>query len=219
MVVFKLGLNVMKNLFGKGLLPAVTLDDVDIAKRLAETYLQAGLDILEITFRTDATLAAIEAIAKTFPELKVGAGTILRPRQIKLAQNAGAKFGLSPGFNERVVRAARDNSFPFVPGVMTPSEIEKGLAAGCKILKLYPADIAGGVKYIKSLEGPYLQTGVSFIPMGGVNLHNLSEYLNCDSVIAAGGSWLASKEEISGEDFGRIGETVRDSLEVALGDS
>ncbi|MDX1636491.1 MAG: bifunctional 4-hydroxy-2-oxoglutarate aldolase/2-dehydro-3-deoxy-phosphogluconate aldolase [Balneolaceae bacterium] len=205
----------MKLFFEKRLLPAVTLFDADTAKRLAETYLRAGLDVMEITFRSDATLSAIKAVARTFPEMKIGAGTILHPRQVQFAKDAGAQFGLSPGFNERVARSAKEKSLPFVPGVMTPSEVEKGLDMGFRILKLFPADIAGGVRYIHSLQGPYAKTEMHLIPMGGVSTENLAEYLACDRVLAAGGSWLAPKAKIEQGDFTVVENIVRRSLEIA----
>lgn len=205
----------MKELFSKKLMPAVTLKDADSARKLAEAYLEAGLDIMEVTFRTEATLAAIEAVARDIPEMNIGAGTILNPEQVQLAKDAGASFGLSPGFNGQVVQTARENDFPFIPGILTPSEIEKALAAGCEILKLFPADAIGGTGYIQSLEGPYLQTGVQFIPMGGVNQENLSRYLKCQSVIAVGGSWLAPKIKIRNGDFSGITEVVSKSIHLA----
>ncbi|MFH5831112.1 bifunctional 4-hydroxy-2-oxoglutarate aldolase/2-dehydro-3-deoxy-phosphogluconate aldolase [Halalkalibaculum sp. DA3122] len=205
----------MKHLFDKKILPAVTLADEDSAKRLAEAYLEAGLNVMEVTFRTDATLAAIEAIARCFPELKVGAGTILHARQVRSAKDAGAAFGLSPGFSERVVRAARDNKLPFIPGIMTPSEIEAAWNAGSELLKLFPAETAGGTDYIRNLEGPYLHKGLQLIPMGGVSARNMSDYLDCSSVVAVGGSWLAPKDKIREGDFGSIVDIVRESLKKA----
>ncbi|MDR8391104.1 bifunctional 4-hydroxy-2-oxoglutarate aldolase/2-dehydro-3-deoxy-phosphogluconate aldolase [Aliifodinibius sp. S!AR15-10] len=205
----------MKQFFQKKLLPAVTLSNAESAKRLADTYLKAGLDILEITFRTDATLAAIEAVAQTFPELHIGAGTILNPSQVQSAKDAGARFGLSPGFNEKVVESAHQIDFPFIPGVMTPSEIEQAWQAGCEILKLYPAEIAGGTEYIRSLEGPYLHAGLDLIPMGGVGPGNMRDYLDCASVVAVGGSWLAPKDKIREGDFAGISKVVEASLKTA----
>lgn len=205
----------LTNFFEKKLLPAVTLNDADSAKRLAEAYLNAGLEVMEVTFRTDATLGAIEAIATTFPEVKIGAGTILSTSQVQSAKDAGAKFGLSPGLNEHVVGSARDKDFPFIPGVMTPSEIEKAWDLGCEILKLFPAEIAGGTDYIRSLEGPYLHAGLQLIPMGGVGPENMSAYLDCSSVVAVGGSWLAPKGKIKKDDFSGIAEIVKNSLKAA----
>lgn len=200
--------------FEKKLLPAVTLHKIESALLLAETYLEAGLNVMEITFRTEVAAAAIQGIVKEFPEMKIGAGTLLSAGQVKLAQDAGARFGLSPGLNEKVVRAASENSFPFIPGVSTPSEIESALDYGYKILKLFPADLLGGISYVESLEGPYRATGIRFIPMGGVHTGNLSDYLRNPSVIAAGGSWIAPGNLIQNGQFDKISEIVRHSLDL-----
>lgn len=201
--------------FQKKLLPAVTLNNVDAALMLAETYLKAGLDVMEITFRTDTAVSAIRGIQKNYPEMKIGAGTLLSVDHVKAAQDAGAQFGLSPGLNEKVALAANENSFPFIPGVSTPSEIEKALDFGFNVLKLFPAGLLGGPAYIKSLEGPYGKTGILYIPMGGVNRTNLSEYLMNPFVLAAGGSWIAPGDLIKNKQFGKISEVVRQSLEIA----
>lgn len=205
----------MKHLFPEKVLPVVTIENIDSAKRLAETYLQAGLNVFEITLRTDATLDAIEAVTTNFPEMNVGVGTILTPDQVQSVMNAGAEFGLAPGLNEKVVETALEKSFPFIPGVMTPSEIEKALSYEYKVLKLFPAKHIDGADYIKSMEGPYAQTGARFIPMGGIDEGNMSEYIACPSVLAVGGSWLAPKNLIKEGKFGEIGERVKRALEIA----
>ncbi|MEX0995007.1 MAG: bifunctional 4-hydroxy-2-oxoglutarate aldolase/2-dehydro-3-deoxy-phosphogluconate aldolase [Balneolaceae bacterium] len=203
-----------QNFFSKKLLPAITLEKVDAALKLADTYLKAGLDVMEITFRTEVAATAIKKISGSFPEMKIGAGTLLTVDQVKAAQDAGAQFGLSPGLNEKVVRSAIGNSFPFIPGVSTPSEIELALDYNYKVLKLFPADLLGGIAYIRSLEGPYRTTGAQFIPMGGVNVTNLSEYLRSPIVLAAGGSWMAPGDLVKNRQFDKIGEIVRRSLEI-----
>lgn len=208
----------MQEFFDKKLLPAVTLNDADAALRLAETYLEAGLDIMEFTFRTEATLSAIEAVAREFPAMNIGAGTILETGQITKAQNAGAQFGLSPGLNPAILKTAQDQDFPFIPGVVTPSEIEQALAMGCTLLKLFPAELSGGTKYIQSLEGPYLQTGVQFIPMGGINMQNMNSYLQCPSVLAVGGSWMAPKKKIIQGDFKGIYSVIRNTFDQLSAD-
>lgn len=205
----------VQNLFLKKLLPAVTLNDADSALSVAEALLEGGLNVMEVTFRTSATAPAIGAIAKEFPEMKIGAGTILSPEQVASAINAGAQFGLAPGFNKEVVRKAEQQEFPFIPGVMTPSEIEKALAMDCEILKLFPVSQVGGTEYIRSIEGPYRHTGIKFLPMGGVNPSNLKSYLECDSVIAAGGSWMTPTKAIENGKFDKVTELVRISLKIA----
>lgn len=204
-----------KDYLEKKLLPAVTLTDADTALSVAEALLEGGLNVMEITFRTSATAAAVSAVAKEFPEMNIGAGTILSAGHISAAKDAGAQFGLAPGLNENVVREAKKQEFPFIPGVMTPSEIEKAIELDYKLLKLFPASDVGGVDFIRSIEGPYKHTGVKFLPMGGINPSNLKQYLKCGSVTAAGGSWMTPREAILKGEFNKITQLVRDSLKVA----
>lgn len=203
----------MKHFFHNRLLPAVTIEDVEAAKRLADAYAEAGLDTLEFTLRTEATLDAIEAVAKEFPDCNVGAGTILSKQQVSQAIDAGAEFGLSPGFNAEIVEEAHTRNFPFVPGVMTPSEIELALSHECGVLKVFPVRELGGVDFIRSMEGPYAQTGVRFIPMGGVDMDNMVAYLERPTVLAVGGSWLAPATLIETEEYPEITRRVRRSME------
>lgn len=203
------------NLFRKKLLPAVTLKNADSALSVAEALLEGGLNVMEITFRTSATAEAVSAIAKEFPEIHIGAGTILSPDQLSAARDAGAEFGLSPGFNPKIAKEAKENDFPFIPGVATPSEIELALDNGYKILKLFPVSNLGGMKYIRSLAGPYGHTGAKLLVMGGVNPSNLSSYLENDMVTAAGGSWLSPSDLIQQKTYQQITKIVQESVALA----
>lgn len=205
----------LSSIFEGKLLPAVTLTDPDVALQLAEAYLEAGLKVMEVTFRTPAATPAILAIAKTYPEMHIGAGTILSTENLTAAADAGAEFGLSPGFNRQVTNKALEQNFPFIPGVMTPSEIEIAFFDGFEVLKLFPAKSIGGPDYIKTLEGPYGHTNLQFIPMGGVNRKNMKTYLQYESVLAVGGSWLSPSLLIQQKDFKGIADVVRESLQVA----
>ncbi|SMO62056.1 bifunctional 4-hydroxy-2-oxoglutarate aldolase/2-dehydro-3-deoxy-phosphogluconate aldolase [Fodinibius sediminis] len=198
----------------KKLLPAVTLSEVDSALRVAEALLEGGLNVMEVTFRTKTTAQAISAIAAEFPEMQLGAGTILSAEQLMAARESRAQFGLSPGINEEVVKRALNIDFNFIPGVMTPSEIELALSHGFRTLKLFPVSDMGGVQYIRSLRGPYQHTGIKFLPMGGISLSNLASYVSSEMVIAAGGSWLAPRTLISGGRYEDITKRVRQSLAV-----
>ncbi|MEX0684773.1 MAG: bifunctional 4-hydroxy-2-oxoglutarate aldolase/2-dehydro-3-deoxy-phosphogluconate aldolase [Balneolales bacterium] len=200
--------------FSKRLLPAVTIHDPKLALQLAETFLESGLDVMEVTFRTNAAASAISGITKTYPEMKIGAGTITSPDLLKQAVDAGAMFGLAPGFNETIVKTARDHRFPFIPGVTTPSEIERALEFDCSLLKLFPVNNLGGAGYLKSLAGPYPKDKVGFIPMGGVNLTNLNQYLKFPGIIAMGGSWMTPNDMIENRQFHKISEIVRLSLDI-----
>lgn len=206
-----------QNFFKHKLLPAVTLTDTESALSVAEALLKGGLNVMEVTFRTPVTASAISAITKNFPEMIIGAGTILSPEQISTAINAGAQFGLAPGLNKQVIRRAEEQEFPFIPGIMTPSEIEQALDAGFKTVKVFPVSNLGGPSFIQRIESAYRHTGIQFLPMGGIKTDNLKSYIRYKSVIGAGGSWLAPKELIEQREFKKITERIRHSLELIEG--
>jgi len=208
-------MNVVERIARKRIVPVVALEHEDLAERLAETLLKAGLDIMEVTFRTAAAEPGIRRIAAKFPEMLLGAGTLLEPEQVQKAAAAGARFAVAPGLNERVLEAARRAGVEMMPGIMTPSEVEKALALGCRTLKFFPAEQAGGAGMIKALEGPYGHTGVRFVPTGGINRGNLLQYLERPSVIAVGGSWMVEKKLISAQDWSKIEELTRDAVTAA----
>jgi len=195
----------MKHIFeAEKILPAVTLEDPSKALDTAKAIYAGGVHVMEITFRTNAAAESIALIRKSLPEMYIGAGTILNKEQLHQAQQAGAQFGLSPGFNPSVAAEAVRMNFPFIPGVMTPSDIELAVEAGCRILKLFPAAPIGGIDFLKALAGPYGHTGVTFIPMGGVSLQNLTSYLSLENVTAVGGSWLAAQQLIEERNYEAI---------------
>jgi 2-dehydro-3-deoxyphosphogluconate aldolase/(4S)-4-hydroxy-2-oxoglutarate aldolase len=202
-------------ILAKRIVPVVVLDRVESAEPLAEALLAGGLDIMEITFRTSAAQASIERIAASFPEILLGAGTLLDKDQVKRAKDAGAVFGLAPGFNPEIVAAAKDVDLQFSPGVMTPSEVEAALAFGCKLLKFFPAEVAGGVNMLKALAGPYGHTGVRFIPTGGVSLANLASYLKLPVVAAIGGSWMVDKQLVNDGKWSEITRITKEALAAA----
>ena len=205
----------IERILARRIVPVVVLDSVEHAEPLAEALLAGGLDIMEITFRTTAAEAAIERIAARYPEILLGAGTLLETEQVKRAINAGAVFGLAPGFNPEIVAAAKEAGLQFSPGVMTPSEVEGALSLGCKLLKFFPAEVAGGVAMLKSLSGPYGHTGVRFIPTGGVSLGNLADYLALPVVAAIGGSWMVDKQLINDGKWAEITRISREAIEAA----
>lgn len=202
-------------ILAKRIVPVVVLDSVESAEPLAEALLAGGLDIMEITFRTAAAEESIRRIATRLPEILVGAGTLLENDQVARAKDAGAAFGLAPGLNPETVAAARAADLPFSPGVMTPSEVERALTLGCKLLKFFPAEAAGGVNMLKSLAGPYAHTGVKFIPTGGVTSSNLTDYLKLPVVAAIGGSWMVDKALVNGGKWSEITALTRIALETA----
>lgn len=204
----------MENLFLKKILPAVSFEDPAEAPAVAGAILEGGLNIMEVPLRTANAYQALKNIHAEFPEMNIGAGTILSIEQLHQAAESGAQFGLAPGFNPAVVKEALKLDFPFIPGVMTPSEIEIALEMGCKILKLFPASQVGGLGMLKALEGPYGHTGVKFIPMGGVNILNIKSFIQEKNVIAVGGSWLATKTLIAAHNFSRITTNVSEALQA-----
>lgn len=199
----------------KRIVPVVVLDSEEDAEPLAEALLAGGLDIMEITFRTAAAAGSIRRIADRFPEILVGAGTLLSPDQARAAKDAGAVFGLAPGLNPAVVQAANETGLVFSPGIMTPSDIESALTLGCRLLKFFPAGAAGGPGMLKALAGPYGHTGVRFIPTGGVNSGNLADYLALPVVAAIGGSWMVDRKLVAAKQWDEITRLTREALEAA----
>ena len=174
--------------------PVAVLDSVEDAVPLARALTQGGLPVIEITLRTPCALDCIRAIRQNCPDTIVGAGTILEASQVKAAIAAGAQFGVSPGLTREVVQAALRQQLLFIPGVMTPSEIEAAMALDCRLLKFFPAEAAGGVKTLKALAGPYEAAGVRFIPLGSVSPANMADYLALPIVAAVGGSWMCERK-------------------------
>ena len=193
-------------------IPVIVIDDVADAKPLANALLEGGLNIIEVTFRTAAAAGAIEAIANEFPEMLVGAGTVVTPEQAKIAIESGSKFGLAPGTDPETIAYFKERNVPFIPGIMTPSDIQTAIKAGCEHLKFFPAGAAGGPKLLKAMAAPYSNLGIKFCPTGGVSLDNMNDYLSMPEVFAIGGSWLATKAQIAAKDWGKITTQVKDAL-------
>jgi len=193
-----------------GVIPVVVLDDAKDAEALARALCNGGLPCAEVTFRTDAAEESIRIMAEKFPDMLVGAGTVLTIEQVDRAIAAGAKFIVSPGFNPKVVRYCIEKNIPVTPGVQTPSEIEQALELGLDVVKFFPAEPAGGLKMIKALSGPYVN--LKFIPTGGVSTKNAPEYLAFDKILAVGGSWVAKKELVNAGKFDEIETITRESV-------
>lgn len=196
------------------IMPVVAIDSEDGAIQLADALLNGGLPVIEITFRTTAAAAVIRRIRKERPQMLVGAGTILSIDNLHSAIDSGAAFCVAPGLNPDIVGEAAKLSMPFIPGVITPSEIEKALSLGCRLLKFFPAGDAGGAKMIKSLSGPYSHTGVKFMPTGGVTIDNMRDYLKIEAVAAVGGTWIARREEINAGKWSEIEKLCRSAVEA-----
>jgi len=208
-------MDIMNRLSRCGIVPVVVLDKAESALPTANALLAGGIDIMEVTFRTDAAAESIQLIADNCPDVLVGAGTIITLDQCKTAVNCGAKFIVSPGFDYDVVSWCVENSIPVIPGCVTPTEITAALKLGLKVLKFFPAGIYGGLSAMKALSGPF--GGIKFIPTGGVNGQNIGEYIAAPFVHAIGGSWVCTKEDIIAGNFDRITQLSRQARASMLG--
>ena len=195
------------------IVPVIVIKDLAHAVPLAKALVEGGLNILEITLRTEAGLAAIAAIATEVKGAIVGAGTVINARQFEAAAQAGSKFVVSPGLTDEVVKASREHGVPLLPGVATASEIMQGLALGLSIFKFFPAETSGGAPAIKALGGPFPQ--VRFCPTGGIGAKNLSSYLSLPNVVAAGGSWMVPSDLNEADAFTRAVQMAREAKALA----
>ena len=185
-----------------GIVPVVVLDDAKDAVPLGNALCEGGLPCAEVTFRTAAAFDTIKAMKNNFPDMLIGAGTVLTPEQVDRALEAGASFIVSPGLNPRVVAHCLEVGVPIVPGTQTPSEMEQALEFGLEVVKFFPAEPAGGLKMIKAVAAPY--TTLKFMPTGGINAQNVRDYLAYDRILACGGSWMVKKDLISAGKFDEI---------------
>lgn len=185
-----------------GIVPVVVLDDAKDAVPLGNALCEGGLPCAEVTFRTAAAFDTIKAMKNNFPDMLVGAGTVLTPEQVDRALEAGASFIVSPGLNPRVVAHCLEVGVPIVPGTQTPSEMEQALEFGLEVVKFFPAEPAGGLKMIKAVAAPY--TRLKFMPTGGINAQNVRDYLAYDRILACGGSWMVKKDLIAAGKFDEI---------------
>ncbi len=206
---------VLEKIYALGIVPVVKVDTPAHALRLGEALLAGDLPVAEITFRTSAAEESIRRLSGELPDLLVGAGTVLNREQAAAAVKAGAKFIVSPGFNEPVVDYCLEHEVPVTPGVNSPTQIEQGLYKGLSVLKFFPAEASGGVKLLKSMSAPYNE--VKFVPTGGIKSENMHEYLGFPKVLAIGGSWMVKPELISGERFDEITRITREAVATMHG--
>ena len=204
--------DVLEQLSEYGVVPVVVLNRADDAKPLAEALCRGGLKCAEVTFRTQAAEESIKIMSESFPDMLVGAGTVLTTEQVDRAVTAGAKFIVSPGFDPEVVDYCIEKNIPVVPGTITPSEVAQGVKRGLKVLKFFPAEQAGGLPMIKAMAAPY--TMVKFMPTGGINAKNLPDYLGSDKIAACGGSWMVKADLVDNKQYDRIEEMTREAVEL-----
>ena len=195
-----------------GVVPVAVIDDPDHAAPLAEALLRGGLPCVEVTFRTPAAPSAIERIAGAFPELLVGAGTVLTVGQARAARDVGARFVMSPGSDEAVVNWCIHEGVPVAPGVVTATEVNWAVKRGLRVMKFFPAQSSGGVATLRALGSVHPDVG--FIPTGGIDSGNLADYLEVASVVACGGSWLVPRDAIRAGDFGDVERRVAGAMEI-----
>ena len=198
-----------------GIVPVVVLDDAKDAAPLAKALCEGGLPCAEVTFRTAAAEESIRIMATEFPEMLVGAGTVLTTEQVDRAVNAGAKFIVSPGLNPVVVKYCVDKGIPVTPGTSNPSDVEMAISLGLDVVKFFPAEQAGGINMIKAMSAPYTQ--MKFMPTGGINAKNINSYLAFDKILACGGSWMVKKDLVAAGEFDKIRDLTKEAVQTMLG--
>lgn len=191
-----------------GVVAVVVIDDPADAEPLVAALMDGGIDLLELTLRTPTAVESMHRIRRAFPTLGLGAGTILRPEQVSEVRDAGADFGVAPGLNPRVVAAAQSAGLPFAPGVFSPSEIERAVELGCRLLKFFPATSDGQARTFQTIIAPYAHLGLQYIPLGGIRLSLAGSFLALPAVAALGGSWIAPRELIRNRDWKGIRENA-----------
>ena len=208
-------MNVSERLAASAVVPVIVLDDAKDAVATARALLAGGVDVMEITFRTAAAADSIKAVAENCRDMLVGAGTVITLEQCKQAVECGAKFIVSPGFDEEVVRWCVENGIAVTPGCVTPSEIMAAMKLGLTVVKFFPAGVYGGLSAMKALSGPF--GGIKFIPTGGVNGQNIGEFIAAPFIHAVGGSWVCPKADIAAGNFEKITELCKQARSAALG--
>ncbi len=192
------------------IIPVVVIENIKDAVPLAQSLVEGGIHIIEVTLRSSCALEAIELIAKNVLKMRVGAGTILNPTQLEQAQNRGAEFLISPGLTIKLLEYAKKKDMPLIPGVSSSSEVMQALELGYSALKFFPAEYCGGVKLLNAFNGPF--KGVKFCPTGGISIDNMHSYLNLENVLCVGGSWLTPKNLIQNKEWDKITEICKRSL-------
>ncbi|GAA7523797.1 bifunctional 4-hydroxy-2-oxoglutarate aldolase/2-dehydro-3-deoxy-phosphogluconate aldolase [Helicobacter pylori] len=192
------------------IVPVVVIENIKDAVPLAQSLIEGGIPIIEVTLRSSCALEAIELIAKNVPKMRVGVGTILNPTQLEQAQNRGAEFLISPGLTIKLLEYAKKKDMPLIPGVSSSSEVMQALELGYNALKFFPAEYCGGVKLLNAFNGPF--KGVKFCPTGGISTDNMHSYLNLENVLCVGGSWLTPKNLIQNKEWDKITGICKRSL-------
>ena len=220
-------LEIQEKIAKEGIIAVLEIDVEQNAVPTAKALLDGGITIIELALRTKAALPSISLIAKEVPQMYIGAGTIIEPGQAATVKQApkgaaplgeaplaAARFGVSPGLNPEIVKEAIAANLPFAPGIATPSELEQAISLGCRVVKFFPAEGLGGLNYLKSINAPYNHLGIKYIPLGGITVDNLVSYAQFSPVLAVGGSWIASKELISAQNWTEITRRAKEAKEI-----
>lgn len=205
---------ILKKIEDVGIIPVIQLDNVDDSERMAKALLDGDVDVAEVTFRANGADKVIKRIAKEYPNMLIGAGTVLTIEQAERAIDAGAKFIVSPGLSEDVISYSIKNDIPVFPGCLTPTEIQKAISLGLNILKFFPCETFGGLNAIKALSGPF--PGVRFIPTGGIRLDNLHEYIATPSILACGGTFMATTKILREQNWTTVTEKCKEAREIII---
>ena len=209
---------ILRQLRTLGVVAGFSVEKAEHAVPIARALLEGGITAIELTLRSDAAMAGLTAICQEVPEMLVGVGTILTPDTAREVKAVGADFGVSPGMNPRVVRAAQEAGLPFAPGICTPSDLEQAIELGCRFVKFFPAAAAGGISYLRSMSAPYKHLGIEYFPLGGVNSENMAAYLEEPSVAAVGGSWIVKQDLVQRGDWAAITERAAEVVsQIASG--
>lgn len=204
----------LKDISNYGIVPVVRIDELKDAVPLAKSLCLGGLPLAEVTFRTDCAKEAIAAMHSAYPDMILGAGTVLTTKQVDDAVEAGATFIVSPGFNGKIVEYCQSKNILIVPGCSSASDIEKALEFDLEVVKFFPAEASGGIKSIKALSAPYAH--VKFMPTGGIHAGNLQDYLSFSKIVACGGSWMVDPQLVKNQDFDAIQRLTEDAIKSML---
>jgi len=204
--------SIIDTLHTSGVVAVVVFDDLKTVRPTMQALSNGGITAIELALRTPVSLNAIRIVAKEFPHILIGAGTVIRPEQVKQAQEAGAHFAVAPGLNRKVMDEALKQNFPFAPGITTASDIETALEYECTFLKFFPAEKIGGLAYLNATNGPYKYLGITYLPLGGLTSENAKSYLASDIINCIGGSWIARSDLINTGAFDVIEKNAREAM-------
>lgn len=207
---------IIKKIDDAGIVAVLIIDEVKHAVPLAKALLKGGVSAIELTLRTPAAMDAAAIIKKEVPEMTLGFGTVLTVDQVKAIADVGADFAVAPGCNPRVISEAYKQGLSFAPGIMTPTDIEIAIEQGCRVLKYFPAESAGGMNHLKNMVAPYQYLGLTFIPLGGCNMDNARSYLESPLITAIGGSWVAKRPLIQSENWDAITANAKEIRDLIL---